>query len=142
MDERTLRIRAAGPGDLERVLELWGVARTAHAVTPDTPQALGRLLARDPEALLVAEIEGRIVGALVAAFDGWRGGMYRLAVEPEWRRRGIGVTLIREGERRAREAGARRITALVATEDAEARAFWEAAGYDHDPNIARYVKNV
>ncbi len=68
------------------VLELWGVARTAAAVTEDTPEAVAALIDHDPGALLVAELDGRVVGALVAAWDGWRGNVYRLAVLPEHRR--------------------------------------------------------
>jgi ribosomal protein S18 acetylase RimI-like enzyme len=65
----------------------------------------------------VAELGGEIVGTLIAAFDGWRGGMYRLAVEPSGRRRGFGRALISEGERRLRAAGARRVTALIGADD-------------------------
>jgi ribosomal protein S18 acetylase RimI-like enzyme len=136
------RIRAATEADVDDVLELWAAARSVHAVTPDTPEALRILLGRDPEALLVADLDGRIVGALVAGFDGWRGNMYRLAVEPERRRRGIGALLIDEAERRLRDAGARRVTALIARADEVAVAAWEAAGYERDPYVARWVKNV
>jgi predicted MFS family arabinose efflux permease len=38
------------------------------------------LLNADPEALLVAEVDGVVVGSLIAAWDGWRGSFYRLAV--------------------------------------------------------------
>jgi ribosomal protein S18 acetylase RimI-like enzyme len=137
-----LRIRTAGDPDLDRVLELWAAARSPHARTADTPEVLGVLLARDPDSVLVAEVDGRIIGAVIAAFDGWRGNMYRLAVEPGRRREGIGRALIGEGERRLRALGARRITVLVGGSDDLARAFWEATGYEHDPQVARYVRNV
>ena len=41
---------------------------------------------------------GAIVGALIAAWDGWRGNMYRLAVDKGHRREGIGLALTRAGE--------------------------------------------
>jgi ribosomal protein S18 acetylase RimI-like enzyme len=143
VEGREFRIRAATGADLDRVLELWAKARTAYAVTPDSPEATARLFARDPEALLVAELDGGpIVGALIAAFDGWRGNMYRLAVEPGRRRGGIGRSLIAAGERRLRALGAARVTVLIAAEDEVAVAAWEAAGYARDPIIARHVKNL
>jgi ribosomal protein S18 acetylase RimI-like enzyme len=40
------------------------------------------------------------VGTLVAAWDGWRGNMYRLAVLPEHRRAGIGRELVDAGYER------------------------------------------
>lgn len=76
------------------------------------------LLDADPEALLVAESDGgEIVGSLIAAWDGWRGSFYRLAVNPEQRRQGIGTALLREGERRLLAHGAARLTAIVADDD-------------------------
>jgi len=41
-----------------------------------------------PERLLVGKVEGRVVGAVIAGFDGVRGWIYHLAVSPDWRRRG------------------------------------------------------
>jgi ribosomal protein S18 acetylase RimI-like enzyme len=137
-------VRAAGPADVPAVLALWAAARSPNASTPDTPEALERLLAAGPGSLLVAEDEpgGAVVGALVAAWDGWRGNMYRLAVDPAHRRRGIALVLARAGERRLREQGARRITALVAHEDGDAVGLWAAAGYARDETIVRFVRTV
>jgi hypothetical protein len=55
------------------VLALWATSRSAAASTPDTPGAVLRLLAADPGALLLAEVDGRVVGALIAASDASRG---------------------------------------------------------------------
>jgi ribosomal protein S18 acetylase RimI-like enzyme len=89
-------IRPARSEDLDAVLELWGGARSPHAVTEDSPQRVAGLI--ETESLLVAESGGEIVGALIAAYDGWRGNMYRLAVAPAWRRRGIARQLVEAGE--------------------------------------------
>src|SRR4051795_11546466 len=135
-------IRAATAGDGPAVLALWARARSGNASTPDTPEAVERLLATGAGALLVAERDGAIVGALIAAWDGWRGGMYRLAVDRAHRRHGIGLALVRAGEARLAACGAPRVTALVAHEDADAVALWAAAGYARDRTIARFVRNL
>lgn len=135
-------MRGAARGDIAAVLALWARTRSGHASTPDSPEGLERLLADSPGALLVAERGGELVGALIAAWDGWRGNMYRLAVRADCRREGIGVALVRAGEERLRGRGARRVTALVAFEDEPAAAFWDAAGYPQDPVIGRRVRNI
>jgi ribosomal protein S18 acetylase RimI-like enzyme len=135
-------VRPATAGDVAAVIDLWGVARTAAAVTEDTPEAVKGLIEHDPGALLVAELDGQVVGALVAAWDGWRGNVYRLAVLPGHRRRGIGRALADEGHRRLRERGPRRVTALLGADDEVARAFWRSAGYEDDVNVRRYVRNL
>jgi ribosomal protein S18 acetylase RimI-like enzyme len=124
------------------VLELWAQARSAHASTPDHAADVQRLLANSPAALLVAERGGEIVGALIAAWDGWRGNMYRLAVREGYRRKGIGIALTRAGEEYLRQCEVRRVTALVAFDDDVAGAFWESAGYPVDHEIGRRVRNL
>jgi ribosomal protein S18 acetylase RimI-like enzyme len=82
-----------------------------------------------------------VVGSLIAAWDGWRGSFYRLAVSPERRREGLATMLLREGERRLCGRGAVRLTAIVAHEDAGAVAFWRAAGYERQQDQARFVRH-
>src|SRR3954471_16510745 len=139
---RGLEIRPAGEDELGEVLELWRSSRSRYSSTPDSLNALSRLRQGDPGALLVARHDGRVVGTLIAAWDGWRGNMYRLAVAVEHRRRGVGLELVRAGERRLYECGARRVTALVGSEDDDAVALWRAAGFDHDRLVSRLVKNL
>jgi ribosomal protein S18 acetylase RimI-like enzyme len=133
-------VRAARPEDLDAVLQLWGGARSAHAVTEDSPERVAGLIAS--RSLFVAEADGEIVGALIAAFDGWRGNMYRLAVTPSHRRRGIARQLVEAGEQGLRARGAPRVTALVAFEDAGVRAFWASVGYEADPVMGRMVRSL
>jgi ribosomal protein S18 acetylase RimI-like enzyme len=136
-----LSIRTGTDDDIPNVLKLWRDAETAPSATDD-PYGLSVLLAASPDALLIAEYEGLIVGALIATFDGWRGNLYRLAVLPEHRRRGAARSLVVEGERRLRSDGARRITALVTHELDGAEEFWNAVGYGKDPRTTRFVKTL
>jgi ribosomal protein S18 acetylase RimI-like enzyme len=135
-------IRAAAARDIGAILALWAAERTVHAATPDTAEALERLLDTDPGTLLLAEHENHLVGALIAAWDGWRGNFYRLAVVSHRRREGIGAALVRAGEERLRARGATRVTALVARADADAIAFWTSCGYPPDPVIGRHVRSL
>jgi len=138
-----IAIRRCRYEDAQAVLELWVEARSGHASTADRLEDVERLIAPDsPGALLVAEHDDEIVGALIAGWDGWRGNMYRLAVRKGHRREGIGLTLTRAGEEYLRSRGARRITALVAFDDEGAGAFWESAGYPRDREIGRRVRNL
>jgi ribosomal protein S18 acetylase RimI-like enzyme len=137
-----ITVRRCRLGDVPSVLELWAQGRSEHASTPDRADDVEGLIAESPAALLVAERDGEIVGALIAAWDGWRGNMYRLAVREGYRREGIGIALTRAGEEYLRRCGARRVTALVAFEDEVAEAFWESAGYPQDHEIGRRVRNL
>jgi ribosomal protein S18 acetylase RimI-like enzyme len=136
-------IRAARSEDVEAVLDVWGQARSSVASTPDDVEGVARLIAQSPGALLlVAECDTRVVGCLVAGWDGWRGNMYRLAVLGPYRRRGIARRLVDAGHEWLAANGARRVTALVAHEEDEAQALWRSAGYSFDEQMARFVRSL
>jgi len=123
------------------VLKLWAASGGTQSVT-DTPTGLLCLLVADEQALLIAHAEGIVVGSLIAAWDGWRGSFYRLAVHPDRRRRGIAMALLREGERRLRARGAVRLAAIVVDNDPAAIGFWQAAGYLRQQRRARFLRHV
>jgi ribosomal protein S18 acetylase RimI-like enzyme len=134
-------IRSATDADIAAVLSLWEACGTAPGVT-DTRDGLAGLLAVAPEGLLVAESEGMVIGTLIVGWDGWRGSFYRLAVRPEQRGRGVATALVREGERRLARLGAARLTAIVASDEPAALAFWEASGYCRQADRVRFIRHT
>jgi ribosomal protein S18 acetylase RimI-like enzyme len=132
-------IRPATATDVAGLLGLWARADAIPSVTDDVDGLQGAV---GRGTVLVAVDGDDVVGSVIAAFDGWRGNMYRLAVDPAHRRRGLGRALVAEGERHLVTQGCRRITALVVGAEDHATAFWAAAGYDHDTRIDRYVKTA
>ena len=121
------------------VLRLWINAGAVESTTDDEA-ALRSLLARDPEALVIAAAADQTVGTLIVGWDGWRGALYRLAVLPAWRRRGVARSLVVEAQARLRELGARRVAAMVITDHHEAVGFWSSMGYEADPRLGRFVR--
>jgi ribosomal protein S18 acetylase RimI-like enzyme len=142
MTAATAIVRPAESADFSQVLALWEDARSEDASIPDNEDALEMLIGHTPDALLVAELEGEVVGTVIAAWDGWRGNIYRLAVRRECRRLGIGLQLVNAGQERLRAKGVRRVTALVVTEELGAAALWKAAGYEEDRAVVRFVRNL
>jgi ribosomal protein S18 acetylase RimI-like enzyme len=134
-------IRTGRPEDVPAILRLWQRADAPPTVTDDEV-ALRAVFDRDAQAVLVATVGDDMVGALIAAWDGWRGNMYRLAVHPDYRRRGIAALLVAEGEKRLRDAGCRRVTALVLTNEPGAKQLWASVGYEKQPEMARFRKNL
>ena len=134
-------MRPGRPDEVGTVLALWRAADAVPSASDD-PGSLVRLLEASGDALLVAEVEGRVAGTIIAGWDGWRGNLYRLAVLPSARRRGIALRLVAEAERRLAGKGARRLSALVLSEHDPAVALWLAAGYHHDPRVGRFVRTL
>ncbi|GGX68165.1 GNAT family N-acetyltransferase [Streptomyces fructofermentans] len=134
-----LRIRAAVPADVDAVLAFWKDAAEGTSISDDR-DGVARLVARDPEALILAEREGRLVGTVVAGFDGWRCHLYRLAVHPRQRRQGIGSALLAAAEERFAGLGGRRGDAMVLQHNENAHHAWRAAGYTPEEQWRRWVK--
>lgn len=126
--------------DAAAILDFWKTAAEDAHRPVDEPAAIERLLARDSDGLLLAVEEGRIVGSVIAGWDGWRCHIYRLAVDPQRRRAGIGRILIDAAEQRFREFGGTRSDAMVLDENELAHRAWAAAGYRRQPEWSRWVK--
>jgi len=132
-------LRAATLADAPGVLALWREAE-AEPTHTDNLESVGQLLRRDPASLIVAEANARIVGSVIAAWDGWRGSIYRLAVVPSHRRRGLGRQLVRAAEERLAMVGASRLQAIVVESDLHATAFWRTSGWEEQTERLRFVK--
>jgi ribosomal protein S18 acetylase RimI-like enzyme len=134
-----ISFRAGGRDDVEEVLGLWADAE-AEPTSTDDAAGLLELVSHDAGALIVAEDRGRIVGTVIAGWDGWRGSVYRLAVAPTHRREGLGRALVTRAEDRLRALGARRLQAIVVASDARATGFWPSTGWSRQSARLRYVR--
>lgn len=120
----------------------WQEADVTPPGVTDSTEGLTRLTNEPGGILLVATIDGRIIGSVIGGWDGWRGNIYRLAVTPAYRRRGIARRLVAEISSALFAKGAERVSALVEHEHPWAIDFWQSLqdlGYEHDPRFARYI---
>jgi ribosomal protein S18 acetylase RimI-like enzyme len=138
----SLIVRPCRLDECPSVLDLW---RRAEAIArpTDTLPDVERMVREHPGTLLVGEENGRLVGTVIAGWDGWRGGIYRLAVLPDCRRRGVARTLVADAERRLVARGARRLSAMVARDEPQAVGFWDTVpGWAREPRWHRFAKNL
>ncbi|WP_030395657.1 MULTISPECIES: GNAT family N-acetyltransferase [Kitasatospora] len=135
-------LRTAGPEEAPAVLALWARAAKGTSITDDA-DGVAALLARDPDCLLVAvraDEPAVLLGTVIAGWDGWRCHLYRLAVDPEHRRRGIGAALLAAAEERFAALGGRRADAMVLDGNTLGHRTWQGAGYGPQPQWTRWVK--
>lgn len=114
-----------------------GVAAVWQAAGRDVlPRAeLAAALERDPQLFLVAQHDDTAVGVVLGTFDGRRGWILRLAVDPAHRRRGIARRLIGELETRFAVLGCPRVNLMVMPDNVEGLRFWRALGYLPLPDV-------
>ncbi len=124
-------IRPLGMEAYDDLMALWQRAGL-HSLKPrgrDSRAAVAEQLASGVETILGLEIDHRLVGAVVATHDSRKGWINRLAVDPDYRRRGYGMELIQAAERVLREQGIRVIAALVESDNPASLALFERTGY-------------
>ena len=135
-----LAFRSAVAADASVVLDFWAEAAEDSDRPADSLDAVLRLIARDPDALVLAFDNDQVVGSIIVGWDGWRCHLYRLAVAPTHRRRGIARNLIAFAESRFTQYGGTRADAMVLDTNTEAHSAWRNAGYAPQPNWSRWVK--
>ncbi len=129
-------IRVFAEPDEPAVAALW------RRVFPDDPPrneptaVVRRKLATQRELFLVAVTGERIVGTVLAGYDGYRGWIYHLAVEPGLQRRGIGRRLVEEAERRLRARGCPKVNLQVRAGNRAVVALYEALGYSVETHVS------
>lgn len=134
-----ITVRNGRLADVDALLSFW-IEAAEGTDRHDDPAKVVALIERDPEAVLIAEIDGETAGTLIAGWDGWRAHLYRLAVAPARRRQGVGTVLIRAAEERFAKFGAFRADAMVLHDNVLAHHAWSAAGYAPQPQWSRWVK--
>ena len=118
------------------VIDLWNRAfgyDTAHN-TPDL--AIDRKLAVDDGLFFVALDEEQVIGTLMAGYDGHRGWLYSLAVDPHQRRLGTGGSLVRHGEQALQARGCLKINLQILSSNVAVQGFYQGLGYQVEPRIS------
>jgi ribosomal protein S18 acetylase RimI-like enzyme len=138
----SLILRSATVADVDGLLGLWREAAENAGRAPDSREAVTALVGRDPDAVIMAEHDGELVGSVIAGWDGWRCHLYRLAVRPAWRRRGVGSALLRAAEDRFKAVGAARADAMVLDGNDLGQSLWRASGYRRQDDWRRWVKGL
>ncbi len=83
----------------------------------------------------------RLVGTVFGTHDTRKGWINRLAVLPEYQRRGIGSRLVRECERGLRKHGLEMFAALIDSENAASRSLFSALGYTSSDILYYRIKD-
>ena len=131
------------PSDYEQVIELWqSIERGVHLGRSDALTEIENKISRDPDLFLVAEFDGKIIGAVLGGFDGRRGLIYHLAVASAFRGRGIGSDLIKEVESRLCAKGCLKCYLMVTLANIEVAEYYAQRGWQPMDHVRLYGKEL
>jgi ribosomal protein S18 acetylase RimI-like enzyme len=123
------------PGDREALVTLWsrcGLTRPWN----DPYRDIDRKLSADADNLLVLEDDDRLVGSVMVGYDGHRGWINYLAVDPDHQRQGLGRVLMTEAERRLEHLGCPKVNLQVRSSNQAAVEFYRRIGYVVDDVVS------
>lgn len=130
-----MEIRACRVEDTEAVVALW--EKTGLLSDSNNPYAdIERKLSLGSDLFLVCCIDGQLVGTLMGGYEGHRGWINYLAVEPDYQHQGIAKTLMATIEKRLMEKGCPKINLQVRSSNPEVLGFYQAIGYRKDDVIS------
>lgn len=122
IEYRPLRIE-----DYPATVALW--ERCDGIGSPESPELFARFLARNPDTSQSAWSDGRLVGAVLVGFDGKRAYLYHLAVDGDFRRRGVAGTMLERALSAVEAQGVEKATIFLLTDNELGRSFWEGRGW-------------
>ncbi|MGZ3254345.1 MAG: GNAT family acetyltransferase [Burkholderiaceae bacterium] len=132
----TMLIRKFEQVDGEQVTTLWKVT------FPDEPPhnapsvVMAQKLAYQPELFFVGEMDGHIIGTVLAGYDGHRGWLYSIATDPAYRRLGLGTQLVRHAESALAAIGCIKINLQVRSSNAAVATFYKQLGYAIEERVS------
>ena len=136
-----MTIRAMTLDDYEQVYELWACMRRPRN-KDDSRASVQRFLQRNPGLSVVAEANGKVVGAALCGHDGRRGFLYRVAVDPTQRRLGLGQAMVQACLTALQQEGISVCAIDVFVDNHEGRAFWPAQGFSLWEGQLIYLKEL
>ena len=130
-----MNIRKYEERDRERLKALW------RQVFPDDPphnepaSVINAKLAVD-DLIFVADIDGDIVGACMAGYDGHRGWLYAVGVKPEHRRGNIGRQLVTTAMRSLKALGCIKLNLQIRSTNTQVAAFYRSLGFEVEDRMS------
>ncbi len=130
-----IEIRPFQPPDEEAVISLW---KRCELLRPwnDPHKDIRRKLKVRGDLFLVGWLDRRIVASVMAGYEGHRGWINYLAVDPDHRRRGYARALVEAAERLLRDAGCPKINLQIRTSNLEVIEFYRRLGYVQDEVVS------
>ena len=130
-----MNIRKFRESDKSSLINLW------QTVFPDDPPhnepsvvIKAKLVVDD--LILIAEAKGELIGACMAGYDGHRGWLYAVAVDPAHRRKGVGEKLVKHVIQALRELGCIKVNLQIRSTNTEVVTFYKSLGFKVEDRLS------
>jgi ribosomal protein S18 acetylase RimI-like enzyme len=135
MNARQVVIRTYQDSDHASVVELWSVVFPNDPPWNEPGEFIRRKRKVQPDLFWVAQDGDQIIGTVVAGYDGVRGWIYHLAVDPSRRRKGTARLLMHAAENGLEALGCPKINLQLRANNTSVVDFYKALGYNPEDRV-------
>jgi ribosomal protein S18 acetylase RimI-like enzyme len=129
-------IRTYRDQDFAAVAALWAALFPATAPYHAPAASVGRMVAAAPDLFFVAELDGEVVGTVLAGWDGHRGWIYSMGVRPDRQRSGVGSALLDHAVEALRARGCPKINLQILDHNRAVIGFYERHGFQVEERVS------
>lgn len=125
--------------DYEQIYKLWmTIDGFGIRTIDDSYEGVERFIKRNPTTSVVAECDGKIVGAILCGHDGRRGCLYHVCVHKEYRKRGIGKAMVVLCMKALQAEQINKVSLIAFKSNVVGNAFWKSAGWTFREDLNYY----
>ncbi len=125
--------------DYDGVSALWKTINGfAIRSVDDSREGVEAFLRRNPTTSVVAEEDGKIVGAILCGHDGRRGCLYHVCVHKDYRRHGIGKAMVVKCMQELKNEKINKVSLIAFTKNDIGNAFWNCIGWTKREDLNYY----
>ncbi|MGD9182351.1 MAG: GNAT family N-acetyltransferase [Desulfobacterales bacterium] len=128
--------------EYQNVISLWKSCEGIGLSSADSKERMEAYLRRNPGMSFVARYQNEIIGAVLCGHDGRRGYLYHLVVHPDYRKRGIGRSLVAKCITALQEIGIQKCHLFIYNSNREGIRFWEKIGWIWREDIGVASKEI
>ena len=131
-----MQIRLFNEQDTARVASLWREAFPDARPHNHPLTVIDSKLAIQDDLFFVAEEDSGVIGTIIAGYDGHRGWLYSVAVDPALRGRGTGKQLVHHAIDALKNLGCAKVNLQVRSDNNQVVAFYKSLGFDVEDRVS------
>ena len=139
MENNNFTLRVMQIEDYENVYKLWiTIDGFGIRSIDDSEAGVARFLKRNPTTSVVAEADGKIVGAILCGHDGRRGCFYHVCVHQDYRKHGIGKAMAVFCMKALQEEDINKVSLIAFQKNEGGNQFWRKVGWTFREDLNYY----
>ena len=132
-------VRVMTMEDYDQIKELWNsIQGFGIRSMDDSREGVARFLKRNPTTSVVAEEDGKVVGAILCGHDGRRGCLYHVCVNKDYRMRGIGKSMVAFAMEALKKEEINKVSLIAFTKNDIGNAFWNEIAWTKREDLNYY----